>query len=629
MRAVPRTPELARILALPRRTGAGYEDLIDPLSNFLRKPNHVCRPPGTNGPDDLGCANGFTRLNLLQTRALCEFHDNGGLWLQGPLGCGKTGVALLAPTLLEEFFPEGIRALYIVPGAAIKSRKVIGEIDTMREHWTIINFGLVSYQKLAREEQEFFFFEPPGPYNVLILDEAHFCRNEEAAVTKRIHRLRDKAGKEITVIRIGTGQEFLVKVPPPPRTAVMTATPIKDSLSDVSHTMQWSHGDGCPVPVVDSDLRDWCGVLDAEPAERLAPGALTVFSGGKDDLESVRKGVGKWIFDTPGFVSSSETYVDAKLETYLRDVPLTEAEDQHFRTLRGDPDHNDDPEDPDYCPGFTTPDGDVFTEAAELWRHACSLALGYFTIWDPDAPPEWRKKRYRWHSWARNILKESHTIDTLAQLATAVDNGRFEDHFDTFLEGGRPVEKTLRKVLEEWREIEPTFIPNSVPVWVGDTALKYATKWLERGGIVWTGHRHFGLELSKRTGCPFFSSEGLSEDGQQSIVDSPAKSIIASSVACSAMFNLQRYNRNLIASVWPTGYAVEQLYGRTHRQGQRRDVTVEWMISCREQLDGFARAGSLQAPMMRDLMRVPSRLCGYPVQSDKITTNGWAFAEAA
>jgi hypothetical protein len=252
---------------------------------------------------------------------------------------------------------------------------------------------------------------------------------------------------------------------------------------------------------------------------------------------------------------------------------------------------------------------------------------------ETKAPPEWRQKRYRWHSWARDILKESHTIDTLAQLATAVDNGRFDDHERIYSEGGRNVVKTLRTVLEDWREREarePKFIPNSVPVWVGDTALRYATEWLRGGGIVWTGHRHFGLELSKRTGCPYFSADGLSEDGQQSIVDSPAKSIIASSVACKEQFNLQRYNRNLIASVWPTGYAVEQLIGRTHRQGQRSPlVTVEWMISCREQLDGFARAGSVQAPMMRDLMQVPSRLCGYRVQSDNITTNGWAFAEAA
>ncbi len=237
------------------------------------------------------------------------------------------------------------------------------------------------------------------------------------------------------------------------------------------------------------------------------------------------------------------------------------------------------------------------------------------------APQEWRTARYRWHSWAREILKASHTIDTLAQLATAVYAGKFDNHEKTFPQGVF----TLREILEQWREIEPSFIPNSVPVWIGDTSLKYAAKWLEDGGIVWTGHRHFGIELSKRTGCPYFSSEGMSPDGQ-SIVDTRAPGIIASTIACGAMFNLQSYNRNLIASIWPVGLNIEQTLGRTHRQGQKRDVTAEWMMSCREQLEGFSKAASCQAPMMRDLMRIPSRLCGARVHSEQISTKGWAFA---
>jgi hypothetical protein len=630
MRAVPRTPELARILGLPRRSGASCEDLIDPLSEFLKKPGHVCRP--VTGPDDPGCAGGFTRLNLLQTQALSEFHDRAikgkGLFLQGPLGCGKTGVALFAPTLLEAIL-NPMRALYIVPGSAIRSGKVFSEINILREHWNIIPFQLVSYQKLARKEQEFFFFEPPGPYNLLLLDELQFCRNESTAVASRIHRLREKAGQEIEIVRPVTGQAFRVRVPPKPVMGGMTATPVKDSLKDTAHTMEWTLDDESPVPRDSSDIDDWAAALDAEPFERLAPGALTVFSDGKDDLESVRRGVGKWIFDTPGCISSSETYVDAKLSIALRDVPLSKTEDDWFKVLRGDPD------DPEEFPGMTTPDGDVFTEKAELWRHACSMALGYYTIWDPPAPQEWRTKRYRWHSWAREILAASDTFDTIGHLASAIDSGRIDNLKRKF--GDKTF--SLRDVLNDWREIEPIFVlcscgaqpgcqrPHSVPVWVGDTALKYASKWLEGGGIVWTGHRHFRLKLAELTGCPCFGQGGLTPDGTQSIVNTKAQGIIASTVACGAMFNLQQYNRNLIASIWPAAYAVEQTIGRTHRQGQRRDVTVEWMISCREQLDGFAKAASCQAPLLRDMWRVPSRLCGARVQSDKITTNGWAFAE--
>lgn len=588
MRGVQQSHELQRIIALPRRDRTGVEDLIDPLSDYLRKPGHVCKP---------GCAGGFTRLNLLQTQALVELYDTGGLVLQGPLGCGKTGVSVLAPTLMQ-----ARRALLIIPGGGVD--KTIHEINILKEHWNIIPFRIASYQKLAREEQEFFFFEPPGPYDLFLLDEAHHCRNDRTAVTRRIHRLREKAGQEITITNSVSQRSVRVQVPPRPRMGIMTATPVKDSISDVGHIMEWALDGHTPLPRVKSELDDWSAALDAHPPERIRPGALTVFSDGKDDLESVRRGVGRRIFDTPGCIASSESYVTAKLEIILRDVKLSKAEDEWFKILRGDPD------DLENFPGWTTPDGVVFTEAADLWRHSCSMSLGYFTIWDPPAPAEWRRARYLWTAGVREILAESHTLDTVKQVATACDNGQFPH---------------LKGYLDDWREIEPTFVPNSVPRWIGSTSLDYAARWLEGGGIVWTWHTHFGRELARRTGCPYFGEGGLTNDGQ-SIVHTKAKAIVASVIANGVMHNLQRYDRCLIASIWPAAYAVEQCIGRIHRQGQLAPkVSVEWMISCREQLAGFSKASDLQAPFMRDVFQIPARLCGGDVKSETLSTTGWAF----
>ncbi len=476
IRAVQRSSELARILALPRRGEGGIEDLIEPLSAFLRKPGHVCRAL-TNDPDDRGCAGGFVRLNALQTQALVEFHDTGGLFLQGPMGCGKTGVSVLAPTLLG-----ATRALLVIPGGG--RQQTIHDIRILREHWNIVPFRIESYQKLAREDQENFFYEPPGPYDCFIFDEAHFCKNARAAVTRRVERYREHAGRSVKLVHFVTKAEFTVQVPPAPPTATMTGTPAKDSVRDFGHTMEWALGANTPLPR-GGELDDWANALDANPAERIAPGALTVFSCGRDDLESVRRGVAERMFSTPGCISSSLSYVETALSITLRDVPLSATEDHHFRVLRGDPD------DRENFPGWTTPDGDVFTDATELWRHCCSLALGYFTVWDPPAPSAWRLARYRWHSSVREVLQDSRTLDTVKQVASAVDNGRYPGLVD---------------ILADWREIEPTFIPNSVPVWVGDTALKYAVDWLRDGGVVWTGHTHFGTERP---------------DVQQSIIYSP------------------------------------------------------------------------------------------------------------
>lgn len=612
MRGVPRSAELARILALPRRGPDGIDDLIDPLSAFLRR-DHVCRAPGTNGPDDLGCANGFTRLNPLQTEALVEFHDTGGLWLNGPLGCGKTGVSFMAFTMLD-----AKRPLLIIPGGG--RGKTQEDLRIARQHWRIPNFQLVSYEKIRRKESEFFFFEPPGPYDVVVCDEIHYARNEDKSVPRRVERWRSAWGKTIDV---GTRK---VEVPVA-RVGVMTATPAKDSICDFAHTMAWAHGDGAPLPLNDSDLADWAGAVDATPQERFDPGALTVFSGGNDSLEMVRRGLAKHIFSTPGIISSDKSYVDARLEIVLRDVPLGPEEDEVFRALRGDP------KDPEDFPGWTAPDGDVITDATELWRHECSLALGYWTYWQPEPPREWRAIRKAYHQGIRDILAASRTYDTAAHVAQAIDNGHFPE---------------MVEVLAAWREIGPTFTQcsnvgctrdhreirdgrevnkyHSLPVWIGDTALRYAEEWIRDGGIVWTQHTHFGRKLSERTGIPYFEDKGLTADGRDNIVYTQRPAIAASVLANGTMHNLQRYRRNLFASIWPVGYVVEQCIGRTHRQGQKSPVvTVDWPISCRAQQNGFDRAAGQHANFYQQLLTMPSRLCQGETRTERITQSGWAF----
>ena len=67
--------------------------------------------------------------------------------------------------------------------------------------------------------------------------------------------------------------------------------------------------------------------------------------------------------------------------------------------------------------------------------------------------------------------------------------------------------------------------------------------------------------------------------------------MIASIAACGQGFNLQMFSKNLITSC-PSGAAtVEQVLGRTHRDGQLADeVVVDILLGCREQYDAFDRA---------------------------------------
>lgn len=600
---------------MPRRGVEGVDDLIDPLSEFLKHPGHVCRPLRPDDPDDRGCANGAVRLNSFQAQGLAEFHDTGRLWVNGPLGIGKSILSFLAFTLLE-----AKRPLLVIPGGG-RSETLKG-LEIAREHWRIPSFQIGSYQKIARPGNENFFWEPPGPYDVVIFDEIQNCRNEDTAVTRRFERLRDNAG---LVIVVGDRE---IHVPANWRTGVMSATHAKDSVVDFAHTMVWTHGkEGAPIPTSESELNDWASAIDANPRERIAPGALTIFSNGNDSLEEVRKGIARRIFETPGVISSDKSYVDAKLEIVLRDVPLGGPEDEHFKVLRGDPDDHED------FPGWRDPGGDIIADPMEMWRVACSLALGFWTYWDPQPPDGWYQARKAWHAGVRAVLQASRTLDTVAQVANAVDRGEIPD---------------LVEDLAAWREAEPTFKQcnnvnctldhrkivdgrevnkyHSLAEWVGDSALCYAQDWVKEGGIVWTQHTHFGRELARRTGAPYFEDAGLTADKRQSIVRTNEKGIIASVQANGTMRNLQQYRRNLFASIWPVGYIVEQCIGRTHRQGQRAPVvTVDWAISCREQLNGFDRVSAQHAPFYKDLLAMPSRICSGETRTEPLTQSGWAF----
>ena len=148
------------------------------------------------------------------------------------------------------------------------------------------------------------------------------------------------------------------------------------------------------------------------------------------------------------------------------------------------------------------------------------------------------------------------------------------------------------RTLDVWKVIESQYDPLTRPVFYDTTALETVLTWLkENVGIVWVEHQAFGAALSQFAGVPYFGPGGLDASGA-SIADAKGdKPVIASIAACGQGFNLQMFSKNLITSC-PSGAAtVEQVLGRTHRDGQLADeVVVDILLGCREQYDAFDRA---------------------------------------
>jgi len=148
-------------------------------------------------------------------------------------------------------------------------------------------------------------------------------------------------------------------------------------------------------------------------------------------------------------------------------------------------------------------------------------------------------------------------------------------------------------VLNHWKEVEPTFVPNTVARPITASVLGFAASWvkLNTPALVWVQHDYVGAALSAMTGVPYFGSKGRDINGRYIMKHSPKESAILSLSANSRGRNLQAWNTNLVLGPAQANTQWEQGYcGRTHRQGQKRPVHIDVLISCAENLRAVTQA---------------------------------------
>ncbi len=529
---VPSTNDFRRIRDLPRRVwqqDPDLDELVRLMSwHLMHNPRPCARPKECVGCRTLG--------GLLPAQAVClreSTNLRGGV---GALrvGAGKTLVSFLIAALLVSERP-----LLVVPASVIKQTRA--EYRQYARHWKIPPLEIVTYSFLGHPNNREWLlkFKP----TLLVLDEAQNIKSLDARVTKRVGHFK-KAHPEVPLI-------------------TLTGSLTDRSVQRYRHYMTWALGGGAPVPRDPFEAQSWAMCLDEKlPDEdlRVAPGPLLTLapsgqSSGpndlRDELERARNAYRDRLTSTPGVVSTLEDIPAVGLRIWVKELELPATVKVMLDAVRDD---------------NVLPGGEEFVLALDEWRHERSLGVGLYYKWDPPAPREWMLRRKEWFAFVRQVLTHSRTKDSIAHVAEAIDAGTLED-------GG---------LLRRWREIEPTFVPNSVPVWVDDTAVTYANSWLEQTkGLVWVGHAAFGRRLSELSGVPFFSRNAATEAGMH-ISEWRGESAILS-YQCRTGLNLQdRWSRNLAIVPPPTGEWAEQFIGRTHRKGQDEDeVTVEFLLSSR------------------------------------------------
>lgn len=515
-RCVSNSADFARIKNLPRRTWTDAE--LETLAGEMTA--RLKTPEGT------------MRLRPKQALALHDYGVYGGLAFLGRVGTGKTLVSLMLPNMTAK---RAERPLLLLPAGLIEKTEHDREI--LSKCWKLApQLRLYSYDMLSRVDSADYL--ETYKFDLLILDEAHRAKNRRAGVTRRLLRY--------------------MQAHPETKVAVMSGTLIKKSLKDAAHLIRWALKEGAPVPSMDGEVEEWANALDEGVGflHRFKPGPLLTLGTNNpdsDDTITARRAFQSRLIETPGVVSTAGEQVDCSLNIVAVRYPESVVANQHFETLRNK---------------WETPDGYQFSEAPLLWMYARQLALDFHSIWDPRPPQEWVDARREWASFVRETLTNSRRLDTELQVRMAVEAGEMQC-----------------TSLAAWTAIKDTFIPNPKDVWHDTLALEHCEKWMKKNdGIVWCEHTFFARGLARRTGIPYFGQQALTEDGKSLVALAASKDagkmpIICSVKACGTGQNLQAWNANLFTTCPTQAADLEQVLGRTHRDGQEADeVNVDIML---------------------------------------------------
>jgi len=506
---------------------------------------------------------GTQTLRPAQAAVLTDFYDWRGAVGRIPAGGGKTLIGFLAPLVM------GARRPLLLLPANLKKKTEEHDLPFYRQHWRMPPaLEILSYEKLqtANNANALFDYAP----DLVIADEAHFLRNRKTARWRRFAR-------------------FFTEHPQgnPPPLLVMSATFTTRSLRDYWHIVKLALPNQCPLPLHWNRLQEWADAIDADVPEekRVAPGALLHFCA---PGENVRQGFQRRFNETPGVVAvSGSGFTDDEHEPGMEIHELDPGEPPSvicdaFQQLRST-----------WC----TPGGEEISDAVSMWRHAGSLAQGFYLKWVwPDGIPdtEWLVKRKAWKKFVRHTLQHNRCqLDSELQVWNACLAG----HYDC-------------EEFAEWQLVKDRYGPSGPPteaVWISDWFVEVVRDFINRQRrqghkfIIWVRNPDMGERLGQVLEVPYY---GGGDDG----IIERRQTCVASQRAHGTGKNLQAFSKNLFVVPPLGGSQFEQLLARTHRSGQEADVVQYYFfLHCKELVKGFQTALN-DARYIEDSTGSPQRL---------------------
>lgn len=516
---VKATADFQRIQGLPRRA-LDLQNTPDLTPLFLRADAECSGCPL--------CRGGTPKLWPIQSAALLELEQAGGLLAPIGVGHGKTGLSLLAGAVSDNWK----RVVLLVP-PAMQAQLLSVDIPNWSRHYEIPldKLSVVSYSKLSTAKSADILdkLEP----DLIIADECHKLRHKTAACTKRFLRY----------MKEHPGCAFVG----------MSGTITNRSVRDYAHLSHIALRNHSPLPFNYFELSAWAQALDASEDRRPA-GALRAFC--DSPTEDVRDGFRRRLVQTPGVVATDDGAIGTSLILEKATLTLPDSIEAHLRKL---------------LTTWTTAAGEELDSPLALWRHGTQLTSGFYYKWDPAPDPAWLDARNNWAKVCRRFLTSSRARDGLDSpllLARAADREPCKASCAKY--PGDVCSACGRFNSPEWfvwTAYKSTPPPPTVPVWLDPYLVDYVKDWLAAGpGIVWYLHEAVGHLISTFLDLPLFAG-----GDDLALANTDAPSIVASIHAHGTGKNLQRWNRNLITTPPTTGTVWEQLLARTHRPGQLAD----------------------------------------------------------
>lgn len=527
---VPKTPELMRVINLPRRK---FDPSVYPDASILYAKGKCgrseCRYCAGNGP----------ALRPIQNALIIEAAQNSGGFAAIGVGGGKT----LPSFLLHDAM--GAQTTVLLVPASLRE-KTFSDLPELQKHFKlppVYRFEdwekgkpgvyVFGYSEVSQEDNSDI-LEKVCP-DLIVADEVQALRRRESARTRRFLRYMRKNSCKFVA---------------------MTGSPVNDSLMDFAHLLELCLGKGSPLPADYPTLSAMADAIDNEgQPDATGIGALALMM---DDGETAREAFKKRFWETPGVIVTDEASSNLPIE--IREFPI--APPQCITDALAELDNR------------WAWDGEEYDKTLDISRLQRQLTQGYFyrAVWPGGIPDrEYLEKKNAWKRAVRARLTHQNRVgqDSPALLEAMAEAGAWT-----------PVEWA------DWVGVrdrpEPTRVPIEVDRWLVDLTWRWLHN-VGEPGIVWVSSPVVGKWLEE-SGIPYYG-EGQDEELNKLASECldggrPIMPIACSIAAHGTGKNLQAWSKNLVLYPPSQNTIWEQLIGRTHRPGQKADrVTVDIILA--------------------------------------------------